>query len=84
MTVDEQLALWVQGRSAHNDDRGECCPDFSCCNPESAASREERETYVRATGEIQMGMLGTFLGRAMANYKPKTKVHVAGDHGDEH
>ena len=31
-----QLALWVMGISIHNGEsrlRGECTPDFSCCEP---------------------------------------------------
>jgi hypothetical protein len=25
---------WLNGRSFHNFIDDECCPDFSCCNPE--------------------------------------------------
>lgn len=28
-----QGLLWVKGQSFHNDIDGECCPDFSCCEP---------------------------------------------------
>lgn len=42
MTPNEQLELWVRGKSVHNDERDECCPDFSCCSPELLAPEHER------------------------------------------
>jgi hypothetical protein len=32
--VIRQTLLWVNGRSEHNVQDNECCPDFSCCFPE--------------------------------------------------
>lgn len=29
-----QWLLWMNGVSVHDKDWDECCPDFSCCNPE--------------------------------------------------
>jgi len=48
MTVEEQLENWVNGVSLHNDDRDECCPDFSCCNPDMHTPKEDRELFVKA------------------------------------
>lgn len=45
MTPAEQLRRWVAGESVHNGpspDRGECCPDFSCCCPEIHTPMSER------------------------------------------
>ena len=49
MTYQEQLENWVAGKSVHTDD-GICCPDFSCCCPENAASQEERDAFLKAHG----------------------------------
>lgn len=58
MTHDEQLKLWVEGTSVHGamyeDDSlniepdGECCPDFSCCDPSLKWPREKREAFAAA------------------------------------
>lgn len=29
-----QCLSWTMGNSYHNRIDNECCPDFSCCNPE--------------------------------------------------
>ena len=29
-----QGLLWVEGTPVHNDIDQECCPDFSCCEPD--------------------------------------------------
>lgn len=76
----KQLALWVDGKSEHNDENGECCPDFSCCIGE-ISSPEDRQLYADAiaTGNeaVKMKMLGGFLGAAMAKHS-EAKVHIAG------
>jgi hypothetical protein len=46
MNRNEQLAMWVRGQSVHDTERDECCPDFSCCNPELLAAKEEREHFL--------------------------------------
>ena len=48
MTSDEQLAAWLEGNSFHNNDRDECCPDFSCCDPELLADKKTRQAFVNA------------------------------------
>lgn len=73
MTPEEQVELWCNGKSVHNHDRDECCPDFSCCNPSAAAPMEERQTF-KNRPELRDAMLMGFLGRALAG----VNVHVAG------
>lgn len=77
----KQLEQWVKGTPEHNDERGECCPDFSCCVPSLLASDEDRRLYADAcesgNDAVKMAMLGGFLGRAMEQHG-KPKVHLAG------
>ena len=58
-----QLLAWVEGRSYHNDADDECCPDFSCCNPNLQATGDERWVFAQAGKEKRNEMLSTFLGR---------------------
>ncbi len=78
MTIDEQVASWVQGQSLHNDDRDECCPDFSCCEPGLLAPTEERESFKDADEKERGVMLMTFLGRLIARQCAQGDVHIAG------
>ena len=73
MTSDEQLELWVNGTSVHNQDKDECCPDFSCCNKRMNTPVEERILF-RDRPELRDSMLMMFLGKALADYN----VHIAG------
>ncbi|WP_170759919.1 hypothetical protein [Ruegeria lacuscaerulensis] len=84
-----QLSEWVAGRPWHNPfnhdntrhdgDRseGECCPDFSCCNPDMLAPKEAREAFANAGDDTRFEMLGMFLGN-MAQSETDAKVHIAG------
>ena len=79
MTFEEQLEKWINGESVHNDKRDECCPDFSCCEPELLADRELRERYRRAVAEkdepTQLNILSIFLSAAF-----QTKdLYITGD-----
>lgn len=78
MTCNEQLVAWVRGRSLHNEDRDECCPDFSCCRPELLAPLGERERFLAADDDGRHGMLIVFLGRALARLPGEETVYVAG------
>ena len=81
MTANDQLCMWREGQSIHNDEREECCPDFSCCCPELLAPQEERETFCRADDEAQHVMLMLFLGRAITRYlgvKERADVYLCG------
>ena len=75
----KQLEAWVKGVSIHNKERDECCPDFSCCTPETLAPLDERERFFQAAmndeKDVKMEMLGIFLSRAITNHTNK-KVYV--------
>lgn len=66
MTRFEQLENWVQGKSLHNDEAEECCPDFSCCTDELAVDNTIRMSYLEAVkkGDMyQACYLGTYFIR---------------------
>jgi len=81
MEPDEQLDEWVKGNPVHNDERNECCPDFSCCNGGNIAPREVRERFARAYYEedrdTQIQMLLMFLGDAFTSLGHD--VHIVDD-----
>ena len=85
ISTDEQLARWVAGDPVHNASRGECCPDFSCCQPQLLASLDVRQRFKRACDEgdeqAKMAMLGGFLATACASATADTgiEVYVSGD-----
>lgn len=85
MTNNEQLLKWVKGESVHNNELGQCCPDFSCCNPDMNTSLEVRELFMEAhlnDDESQkMKLLGMFLGQAISTISDK-KVYIGGVLGD--
>jgi len=70
MTPEDQLEQWVCGISIHNDELGECCPDFSCCQPSLLASQEERDNFLVNKG-MRDTMLMMFLSRMLTlqNYE---------------
>ena len=78
MTVDEQLKFWLSGKSIHNQDRDECCPDFSCCRPELQAPKEVREifymAYLKDNQDLINRLLMEFLGHLVAG----KNVHIVG------
>lgn len=78
-SCEEQLELWVNGKSVHNKDRNECCPDFSCCSKGVDTPLEARLAFQRADQETRESMLGMFLGGMIAKEVPGAKIHVAGD-----
>jgi hypothetical protein len=41
-----QMLLWAMGRPTHNKIDGECCPDFSCCEPDMF-TKDETERWRR-------------------------------------
>lgn len=85
-----QLSEWVEGRPWHNPfdhdgtrhdgdtTKGECCPDFSCCNPNMLAPRKAREAFAKADEGVRFEMLGMFLGGALQD-ATDAKIHIAGD-----
>ena len=78
MKIEKQLKLWVKGESVHNDERNECCPDFSCCQSHLLAPKYERRTfleaYKRGDDKTKANMLIEFLGRAFSS----SKIYIAG------
>lgn len=84
MTTIEQLNQWVDGKSVHNPDRDECCPDFSCCNPALLSTEEERRNFKQAfddnDDEILGAMLTIFLGRLLEHSESVDvdKVEIVG------
>lgn len=75
---DEQLQQWLEGRPVHNQERDECCPDFSCCCPELLAPPEVRKLFVERK-DLQGQLLMGFLGAMIAHKLSDKKVYIAGD-----
>ena len=88
--VSHQVEEWAKGNSIHNNVDNECCPDFSCCNPNSKQPEEIRETFLAVYRKSEkedmesentpwmdkrMSMLGSFLNGAIATVTDK-KVHI--------
>jgi hypothetical protein len=67
----DQVNHWCNGESIHNEIDDECCPDFSCCNPDVNTPQELREAFRIATlndhNEAIMYMLGLFLGNLIVH-----------------
>lgn len=83
MDYKEQLALWRQGRSLHNDELNQCCPDFSCCDPSLQSTQGIRDLYFKAFTEgnekLIQDMLVGFMQRAcnkLTEDDPEYEVHV--------
>lgn len=76
MTPEEQLDLWVAGKPVHNPDRDECCPDFSCCNPELLADLDTRTVFKAANQKKRENMLFEFLGKLLAANFTEGEVHL--------
>ena len=78
-TIEFQLAEWVKGNPIHNDERDECCPDFSCCEPELLAPKKTREAFQRADENGRMSMLMGFLGASLSHIGIDKDVYLVGD-----
>lgn len=64
---------------------GECCPDFSCCNPESAWDQETRTAFYRAFKESDEATIQQMLMMALgslSSQNSESKIYVAGLHGE--
>lgn len=62
MPTEEQVKLWVEGKSVHQE---ECVPDFSCCKPELLQPEEIRIAYARANEKERAKFLDTFVDAAI-------------------
>jgi len=79
MTPEKQLSEWVKGNPFCPNDRGECCPDFSCCNPKLLAPEDVRRKFLDADQATREGMCMHFLGAGIASLTDEPeKVYVAG------
>lgn len=52
-----QMNEWVDGKSIHNKEYDECCPDFSCCEPKLLWPEEKRKAFSLANEEEREKML---------------------------
>lgn len=77
-SIQFQLDEWVKGNPLHNPVRGECCPDFSCCEPEFLAPEATRRAFAAADDDMQMQLLGGFLCSALQKAFGEKDVYVAG------
>ncbi len=81
MTPLEQLALWLKGEDVHNDERDECCPDFSCCDEKNRWPQEIREEFAEAyragDEDTALSMLVSGLSQRVAT-EFGDKVYVSG------
>lgn len=57
LTPMRQLEEWVKGRPACPNTSGECCPDFSCCNPDLLWHGTLREAFLAANPSDRETML---------------------------
>ncbi len=79
MTPDEQLAEWLKGNSIHNDERDECCPDFSCCEPSLLADQKTRQAFVDGAWDVRYQMLMMFLSVGCSQMAGTGEIYVTGD-----
>ena len=70
-----QLEQWVVGKPEHNHFSDECCPDFSCCQPDALWPEEKRKQFVVAHRDTRISMM--FSGLA-CTFLPETKVYITG------
>lgn len=80
MTPDEQLAEWCKGNSIHNESTGECCPDFSCCDPNLGIPIQQRILFRDSGEDVRFEMLMMFLGTMLSSLG--VKVYLAGEAGE--
>lgn len=57
---------------------GECCPDFSCCNPNLKWDKAMRLAFRDANQEDRGAMAIAGLAGLMEQEAPEAKVHIAG------
>lgn len=79
-SANYQLEQWVKGNPLHNPIGDECCPDFSCCNPELLIPEEVLQKFKQAhetcDDETKMQILGIAIsGLAAIN---NATVYVSG------
>lgn len=80
MTTERQLELWVEGQNIHNSKTDDCCPDFSCCQPDMEWEVENKilfaEAYVNQDLElVKKLMVKSIEALARAEY-PDMEIDV--------
>lgn len=69
MKTQEQLDLWVEGNSVHNQETNECCPDFSCCVPSINTSQDRKlkfqDAYLQGKDDVVESLLMEFLNNLL-------------------
>ena len=78
MKVIEQLNLWVDGKSTHNEELGECCPDFSCCNKEVNTPQEVKEIFRTAYLKNDQSLIYRLLMEFLSNALQGENVYIVG------
>ena len=78
MKRTEQLNLWVAGKPVHNDEKGECCPDFSCCNKEVSTPQEVKELFRHAYLAGNEVLVNRLLMEFLSNALSGKNVYIAG------
>lgn len=73
LTPDQQVAEWIDGRSVCPSTTGECCPDFSCCQPKLQWPVDKRRKFAAADQgpreKMMMGSIGALLsGSGVRNH----------------
>ena len=53
---------------------GECCPDFSCCNPSFKWSQEMREKFVSSDEVTRWNMLSMSLSQLSASVQSESSI----------
>jgi len=73
-----QASRVIKTPPIHNETRDECCPDFSCCQPELLADEKTRRAFAEADDETRMSMLGMFLGAGLGRLVEDGDVYLSG------
>lgn len=67
----KQIKDWVNGKSIHNEIDGECCPDFSCCDPTIQTPLEIKklflDAYIQNNEKVLNSLLYAFLFGIMSD-----------------
>lgn len=78
-SVNHQVKWWAAGYPTHNPVGDECCPDFSCCQPQLLMGEKSRQAFLRVhvSGDdaTRSQMLMMSLGAALSG----ENVYIAGD-----
>lgn len=82
MKISDQLIFWFNGHSFHDDERDQCCPDFSCCNSKIDTPISVRKQYLLAFLDGDKKTLnhwnGVFLRVALNTIEGGQDVHIIG------